>query len=89
MAVNGVDYLRRPRSEMSMIRSLIAAAAALLFLPTVSAQKHPPEGYLVGTSANYIPVLVEKADCQKRSLAPVKLVVEKVENDLRVFGKPV
>jgi threonylcarbamoyladenosine tRNA methylthiotransferase MtaB len=52
-------------------------------------RKHPPEGYLVGTSANYIPVLVEKADCQKRSLAPVKLVVEKVENDLRVFGKPV
>ena len=52
-------------------------------------RKHPPEGYLVGTSANYIPVLVEKADCQKRSLAPVKLVVEKVEKDLRVFGKPV
>ena len=52
-------------------------------------RKHLPEGYLVGTSANYIPVLVEKSDCQKRSLAPVKLVVEKVEKDLRVFGKPV
>ena len=52
-------------------------------------RKHLPEGYLVGTSANYIPVLVEKADCQKRSLAPVKLVVEKVAKDLRVFGKPV
>jgi threonylcarbamoyladenosine tRNA methylthiotransferase MtaB len=52
-------------------------------------RKHLPEGYLVGTSANYIPVLVEKADCQKKSLAPVNLVVEKVEKDLRVFGKPV
>ena len=52
-------------------------------------RKHLPEGYHMGTSANYIPVLVEKADCQKRSLAPVKLVVEKVGTDLRVFGKPV
>jgi threonylcarbamoyladenosine tRNA methylthiotransferase MtaB len=52
-------------------------------------RKQLPEGYLVGTSANYIPVLVEKADCLKRSLAPVTFVVEKVEKDLRVFGKPV
>ena len=51
-------------------------------------RKHLPEGYLVGTSANYIPVLVKKSDCQKRRLAPVKLVVEKVEKDLRVFGNP-
>jgi len=52
-------------------------------------RKHLPEGYLMGTSANYIPVLVKKAVCQKRCLAPVNLVVEKVEKDLRVFGKPV
>jgi len=51
-------------------------------------RKHLPEGYLMGTSANYIPVLVEKADCRKRRSAPVDLVVEKVEKDMRVFGKP-
>ena len=49
-------------------------------------RKHLPEGYLVGTSANYIPVLVKKSETQTRRLAPVKLVVEKVEKDLRVFG---
>jgi threonylcarbamoyladenosine tRNA methylthiotransferase MtaB len=52
-------------------------------------RKHLPERYLVGTSSNYIPVLVEKADCQKKGLAPVKLVVEKVAKDLKVYGKPV
>ena len=52
-------------------------------------RKHLPEGYFLGTSANYIPVLVEKSEFKKRSLAPVKLVVEKVAKDLRVFGKPV
>jgi threonylcarbamoyladenosine tRNA methylthiotransferase MtaB len=55
----------------------------------IEERKHQPEGYLMGTSANYIPVLIEKADCRKGSLAPVHLVVEKVEKDLRVFGKPV
>ncbi|MGW8186170.1 MAG: tRNA (N(6)-L-threonylcarbamoyladenosine(37)-C(2))-methylthiotransferase MtaB [Desulfobacterales bacterium] len=52
-------------------------------------RKHLPEGYRMGTSANYIPVLIEKADCRKESLAPLDLVVEKVEKDLRVYGKPV
>jgi threonylcarbamoyladenosine tRNA methylthiotransferase MtaB len=52
-------------------------------------RKHLPEGYHLGTSANYIPVLVEKSENQMRCLAPLKLVVEKVEKDLRVFGKPV
>ncbi len=51
-------------------------------------RKHLPEGYGVGTSANYIPVLVKKADHQKRRSAPFTVVVEKVANDLKVFGKP-
>ncbi|MFZ1200630.1 MAG: tRNA (N(6)-L-threonylcarbamoyladenosine(37)-C(2))-methylthiotransferase MtaB, partial [Desulfobacterales bacterium] len=50
-------------------------------------RRHLPPGHVIGTSANYIPVLVKKTNRGDKSLAPLKVVVEKIAQDLRVFGQ--
>jgi threonylcarbamoyladenosine tRNA methylthiotransferase MtaB len=51
-------------------------------------RKHLPEGYLVGTSANYIPVLIEKSKDPGRGSVPFRVVVERVTKDLMAYGRP-
>jgi hypothetical protein len=45
-----------------------------------------PPGYLLGTSANYIPVLIKKSGSRQGRPAPVRIVVERVEEDSKVYG---
>ncbi len=46
-----------------------------------------PLGYRRGTTANYVPVLVKDSGTLSQSQEPVNITIEKVNNDLRVFGK--
>ncbi|MFZ0612125.1 MAG: tRNA (N(6)-L-threonylcarbamoyladenosine(37)-C(2))-methylthiotransferase MtaB [Desulfobacterales bacterium] len=56
-------------------------------------RRHLPQGHFIGTSANYIPVLVKKSPHPKKRLpengpVPLRVVIERVDRDARVFGKP-
>ncbi len=50
-------------------------------------QTQTPRGYLKGTTANYIPVLVKECGPLIQNQAPTNILIEKVDKDLKVFGK--
>jgi threonylcarbamoyladenosine tRNA methylthiotransferase MtaB len=50
-------------------------------------RRHTPHGYRKGTSANYVPVLVKSCAALARTQEPANIKIEKVSQDLKVFGK--
>ncbi|MFZ0133082.1 MAG: tRNA (N(6)-L-threonylcarbamoyladenosine(37)-C(2))-methylthiotransferase MtaB [Desulfobacterales bacterium] len=56
-------------------------------------RRHLPPGHVIGTSANYIPVLAKISPhqnnrVQKNGRAPLRVVIERIDRDARVFGRP-
>lgn len=56
-------------------------------------RRHLPPGHIIGTSANYIPVLVKKSPHPKKrhqenSLAPFRVAIQRIDRNARVFGSP-
>ncbi len=58
----------------------------------VENRRRLPRGHIIGTSANYIPVLVKTPPNQDNRLqentpAPLRVVIERIDRDARVFGR--
>jgi threonylcarbamoyladenosine tRNA methylthiotransferase MtaB len=53
----------------------------------IEEKRHALRGYLKGTTANYIPVLIKECGALIQNSAPTNILIEKVDNELKVFGK--